>query len=781
MRVHELAKELGVASKDLIAKLAEAGIAVKNHMSTVDQAAIELLRGGLSGAAGATVPGQPEADTKQQVTPEPVASVPEAVQPDVAISKTAGPVVVEQEPVKAQAAQAPVVVPEKIPVNVEAPAKPTPEAKPAVKAAPAAPVPAVAKPAPSVRPSGARPPVAAKPAPAAVKPVAAAPAAVAPAAVASSGPVDKTIRLKGPVLVKDFAEMLNMRPNQLIAELMAMNIFASINQRIDVPVAKKVAEKRGFTVEHEKRTAEHAMVQKKHDETVPDAEDRPDDLKPRYPVVTFMGHVDHGKTSLLDNIRNATVAAGESGGITQHIGAYTIQYEERGITFLDTPGHAAFTAMRARGANLTDIVVLIVAADDGVMPQTLEALQHARAAEVMIMVAINKVDLPGANLDRVKKELQANGLTPEDWGGETIVCPVSAKTGEGVKHLLEMIILQADMLDLKANPKARAEGYVIEARMEPGMGPAANLLVTRGTLHIGDVVLCDRFYGKVRALISDHGVKIKSACPSTPVTCLGLSGVPSAGSSFRVCDDEKRARVIAEAAALKAKTDQLTAPVRRSSLVSLMERIRDNEKIELKAIVKADTQGSVEAITHALQEIKSDKVSLNVVLAGTGNISPNDIMLAAASDAVILGFHVAKEPGIDALMKHHRVDVHLHSIIYELIDHVRDAMRGLLAPEIREIITGHAVIKQIFPVGKVCQVAGCMVTDGVVRANSRIRAKRGTEILYEGSIFSLKHFKDSVAEVRQGQECGIRLEKFNNFAVADVLESYTHEEIAQNL
>jgi translation initiation factor IF-2 len=590
----------------------------------------------------------------------------------------------------------------------------------------------------------------------------------------------KAIRVKGPVIVRELAERLGLKPNQLVAELMGMNILASITQRVDVAIAKTVAERHGFTLDHEKRDHEHKPVQKKPATEEETDEHRPENLLPRPPVVTFLGHVDHGKTSLLDKIRNAAVARGEHGGITQHIGAYTKEIGGKSITFLDTPGHAAFTAMRARGANMTDIAVIIVAADDGVMPQTREAIQHARAANVAIMVAINKIDMLTASPERVKQQLQAEGLSPEDWGGTTICCPVSAITGQGIEHLLEMILLQSEMLELRSNPKRRAKGFVIEARLEPGMGPTANLLVTGGSLKIGDSVQCGPHWGRVRALINDHGIKVNLAGPSTPVKCLGLSGVPEAGAEFKVCANEKIARQQAETVAAQTRGAP-AAPQRKVSLADLFKNTEANKTLELKVIIKTDVQGSIEAITHALKEIKSDKVNLNVILGATGNITVNDVMLASASSAVILGFHVAKEPGVDAVCRREGVEVQLHNIIYELIDQVRDGMAGLLAPELKEKILGRAEVKQVFTIGKSSRVAGCLCIGGSIRPRYKVRVKRGDETLYQGGIATLKRFKDSVGEVKETQDCGIRLDNYGGFEAGDIFEFYEIEEIKQTL
>jgi translation initiation factor IF-2 len=684
MRVHELAKELGLESKALLAQLHELGVDAKSHMSALEDDAVELIREAHGGEA--TAPTEPTTEAE-------------------APAKTAEP----------EATEAPAVTAE-TPAE-EAPAEPEPVAEDEAEA---------------------------------------------------EGEADeKILRIRGGIVVRDFAEMLDVRPNKIIAGLMGMGVFASINDKLDFAVAEKLADSFGYKVEHEKRGDHQAPVAKIDAEDEPE-EDRPEDMQPRPPVVTFLGHVDHGKTSLLDYIRNATVAKGESGGITQHIGAYTVEQNGRKITFLDTPGHAAFTAMRARGANLTDIAVIIIAADD------------AKAAGVAIMVAINKCDLPSANPDRVLQQLQAEELAPEDWGGETICCRVSAETGEGIDHLLEMILLQSEVLELSANPSKRASGFVVESQLEPGMGPTAHLLVTAGTLKVGDPILCGQHSGRVRALINDHGVKVKSAKPSTPVKCLGLSGVPDAGAEFTVLKSDRKAKNAAANAAQALKTSQLEAP-KKASLDDIFSQMAEQETAELKILLKADTQGSVEAIVHSLNDIKSDKISLNIILSNTGNITTNDVMLASASNAVVLGFHVAKESGVDAQAKHEGVEVRLHQVIYELIDQVRAAMIGVLGPRLEEAARGQAQVRQVFEVGKNNRVAGCLVLKGTINAKHRIRVKRLDEVLYEGTILSLKHFQDSVAEVREAQECGLRLNHFDDYAEGDILESYEIEELEQTL
>ncbi len=588
---------------------------------------------------------------------------------------------------------------------------------------------------------------------------------------------EKIIRFRGGIVVRDLAELLGVRPPQIISELMALKVLAGINAKLDFDVAEKIVEKFGFKAEHEKRGEGVVPQVAEEDEQ---RADRPEDMLPRPPVVTFLGHVDHGKTSLLDHIRKTTVTAGESGGITQHIGAYTVDVNGKQITFLDTPGHAAFTAMRARGANLTDIAVIIIAADDGIMPQTKEAISHAKAAGVELMVAINKCDLPAANPDRVLQQLQAEGLAPEDWGGETICCQVSAETGEGMDHLLDMLLIQSEMLELTSNPDKRATGFVIESQLEPGMGPTAHLLVTAGTLKIGDPILCGSFSGRVRALVNDHGLKVKSAKPSTPIKCLGLSGVPDAGAEFMVMKNDRKAKAAALEAAQELKRNSLEVP-QKVSLDNLFDQLSLQDNPELKIMIKADTRGSVEAIVHSLQELKSDKIELNILVSNTGNITTNDVMLASASNAVILGFHVAKENGVNAAAKHEGVEIRLHQIIYELIDQVKAAMLGILGPRLEEVVRGKSQIRQLFEVGKNSKIAGCLVLKGTLNVKHRIRVKRKDEVIYEGNLVSLKHFQDSVKEVREAQECGVQLDNFGAFIEGDVLESYEIEEHKQTL
>jgi translation initiation factor IF-2 len=590
----------------------------------------------------------------------------------------------------------------------------------------------------------------------------------------------KIIHIKPPIIVKELASQLGLKPHQLIAELMALNIFANINQTIEPDIATQICQKHGFVFEMERRE-KGGGVHKVEQVVVappPPVIEKEEELKVRGPIITFMGHVDHGKTSLMDAIRKTRVAAGEAGGITQHIGAYTVDYKGTRITFLDTPGHAAFTAMRARGAHVTDIVVLVVAADDGLMPQTIEAINHAKAApHVKIVVAINKIDLPSANIDRVKKQLQERELSPEDWGGETIVCEVSATKGTGIDHLLEMMALQAEVMELKASPTATPRGTVIEAQVEAGRGPTATVIVQMGTLKIGDPFICGDYAGKVKSLIDDHGKPIKEAGPSTPVKVLGFSGLPQAGDEFLVMESERSAKTLSEERLLGRRADKLAAP-QRATLESLLEAA-DGKK-HLRIVLKCDAQGSLEALTGALSQIESKKVDLEIIHAGVGPISESDILLASASNAVVIGFNIKVESMAVGAAKREGVQVKLYSIIYELIDQIKEAMAGLLDPEHRETVIGHAEVKQVFKLSKGI-VAGCLVTDGRIARTARARVLRKRQPVYDGGLSTLRRFQDDVKEVRVGLECGIKLGDFSEYQVGDIIECYVLEAVAQKL
>ena len=598
-------------------------------------------------------------------------------------------------------------------------------------------------------------------------------------------PTGEEIVLRPPIVVRDLAEKLGKKPFQVIADLMEMGIFANVNQTVETEVAQRVAAKHNFRLRVERRkegAGVHAPV--KREESL-EQEDRPEQLKPRAPVVTIMGHVDHGKTTLLDVIRKSNVAAGEAGGITQHIGAYTISVphperpgELQQITFLDTPGHAAFSAMRARGANVTDIVVLVVAANDGVMPQTLEALSHAQAAKVPIIVAVNKCDHPNANPLRVRQQLQEHGVVPDDWGGDNIFVDCSALTRQGVDKLLGAIVLQAELLELKANPDRPARGNVIESGLDPG-GPTATVLVRAGTLRVGDMMVCGEYYGRVRALINEENKRLKEAGPSVAVKVLGLNGVPEAGIAFQVVESERVAREICEQRREAAKNREPEARPART-LEGLFKQLANEEAKVLRLIIKADTQGSVEAIVDALKKIQSDKVSLEILHSAVGPVSETDVVLAHASKAVILGFHTRVDSNAAEQAKRDGVQIKLYAIIYELIDQVKEAMAGLLEPEIKEVVVGSAEVRKIFELSKGGKVAGCVVSYGRI-ARGKVRVVRRRHAIYEGLILTLRRFQDEVHEVRAGMECGIRLDGFDDFEVGDQIECYTLEKVPQKL
>jgi translation initiation factor IF-2 len=593
------------------------------------------------------------------------------------------------------------------------------------------------------------------------------------------------ITLKPPIIVRDLAEQLKKKPFQLIADLMQLNVFASVNQAIDESVAQRLCAKYGFRFEVEKRERGGGVVHAPVKKVELDVDDKIEELEPRAPVVTIMGHVDHGKTTLLDVIRKSNVAAGEAGGITQHIGAYTISIphperpdELQQITFLDTPGHAAFSSMRARGANVTDIVILVVAANDGVMPQTLEALSHAQAAKVPIIVAVNKCDHPNANPMRVRQQLQDKGLVPDDWGGDTIFVDVSALTKQGVDRLLEMIVLQAELLELKANPNRRAKGNVIESGLEPG-GPTATVLVRKGTLRVGDIVICGQYWGRVRALISEEGKRTKEAGPSVAVKLLGLNGVPEAGLEFSAVDNDKNARLLGEQRAAAARDlDKERRP--KVTLENLFDTLASESSKVLKVVVKADTQGSVEAIVDALKKVGTEKVSLEIIHSAVGTITESDVLLASASEAIILGFHTRIDNGVADVAKREGVQIKLYAIIYELIDQVKEAMAGLLDPLVREVVVGSAEVRKVFTLSKGGNVAGCVITSGrIVKGKVRVMRRKG--LIFEGVTQSLRRFQDEVNEVRAGMECGIRLDGFDDFQPGDAIESYTLEKVPQKL
>ncbi|MFH1858357.1 MAG: translation initiation factor IF-2, partial [Candidatus Omnitrophota bacterium] len=728
----ELAKTLGLSSKALIDKLRQMKVDVQSHMSVVPEEAVRHLK---------------EETKKKSVFPK----------------------VAEKEPV--EKAAVPKKKPKELAVKVE---KPILKAEKAVKAL-EKPVVKHEVPKPQV------PPPAAKPVPPAAKPVPPRPVGVVPKVpeapqeiqVPSKPKTFRTVQLRYPVTVKELSVKIGVKSNELIKALIQRKIFATINQALDESVVMSLAEEFGILPEKLPTTEETLLFEHDAGEKA--------NLQPRAPIVTLMGHVDHGKTSLLDAIRETHVAAGEAGAITQHIGAYEVALGKGRVTFLDTPGHEAFTAMRARGANVTDIVVLVVAADDGVMPQTLEAIDHARAADVPIVVAINKCDLPTANMDRVKQQLTEKELVSEEWGGKTIMVPVSAKTQEGIPNLLEMLLLEAELLELKANLSKRAKGVVVESELSKGKGPIATVLIQDGILRIGDVVVCGLHYGKVRAMLNDKGQRVHEALPSQPVEILGLSGVPEAGDRFYAVQDEKLAKQI-----ISERQEQRplkSGAHRHLTLEDLHNMIQEGKIKEVKFILKADVQGSLEALKSEISKIDSEGIRLVTIHEGLGDINESDIMLAAASDALVLGFHVGELPRAEAVAREEEVEVKQYNIIYEAVSEIKLAIEGLLEPVTREVFLGRAEVKQVFKITKVGNIAGCLSVKGrLVRAgNPMIRVVRNKETVFEGKLAALKRFKDDVKEVTEGQECGISIEGFKDFQAGDWIEFYQVEKVAQKL
>ncbi len=704
VRVHELAKELDLASDELLEVLKKEGIDVTSHLSGIDSDIAELVREQIMEQRAAKV--------------KKAAKRPEAVPPIVADDEEEAEVVAELPP-KLRASVKPPrpVKPVAVSEHIEKPKRKEPPPPPSADS--------------------------------------------------------KEISLKSPITVKSLAEAMQLRPNALIQELMSQGVFATINESLEGPTVEQLCAKHGFTYVVEKRikaggTGEGTQVNPE-DIVFEDAE-----VSARPPVVAFLGHVDHGKTSLLDRIRSSDIVSGEAGGITQHIGASQIEWNNHKITFIDTPGHEAFTSMRARGANTTDIVVLVVAADDGFMPQTVEALNHARAAKVPIIVAANKMDLPGANVDKIFLHMQQNGLTAEDWGGDVGVIQVSAATGDGIQHLLERIVLETEMLELKANPELPVRAVVLESQLEQGHGPTVSILVKNGSISVGDIIICGPHQGKVKALIDSQSKRVKKAGPSEAVKVVGLSGLPECGMVLVGCKDDKQARKLAENREDQARQDQLQS-TRRASLDDLFRQIEEENRKDLNVIVKADVQGTSEAVVQSLKKLDCDKIHTDVVHAGVGAVTENDVLLAAASDAIIVGFHVRVNPGVNKLAKDEGVEIRLYSIIYELIEQVRSAMEGMLEPELREVPLGQAEILKIFDLSR-GKVIGCRCLKGNIRVGKNARVLRDKEIIYNGVIQSLRRFTDDVREVDAGLECGIRLDNFMDFEPGDIVQCYDYIE-----
>lgn len=685
MRVYALAREMGMSSKELLARLEEMGIEVSSHSSSLSDEEVEKVKGKLGQEKAAPPPEKEEAPEPKKETKE---------KPPPAEPEEAG----EEEPRE-----------EKKPEAV-------------------------------------------------------------------------TLVVRFPVTVRQLADRIGQRPNVLIKKLLALGVFATLNQFLDEETAGIVAAEYGYEIKAYAPPREARREAEVAEEEHPAMGEKEEDLRPRSPVVTLMGHIDHGKTSILDALRRSRIVSGEAGGITQHIGAYRLETEHGSVVFLDTPGHAAFTTMRARGARLTDIVVLVVAADEGIMPQTLEAIDHARAAEVPIIVALNKADKAASNPTRVRRQLAENELVPEEMGGEIICAEVSAVTKAGLKHLVEMILLQAEIMELKANPGARARGVVVEARLTPERGPVATILVKNGTLKRGDSVICGLHAGKIKGMFDDLGKPVKEAGPSVPVEVIGLSGVPEAGTILRVVEDDSEAREISQKLQEERK-NQNWQDSKKVRLEDFFQKISEDETGELAIVLKGDAQGSVEAVKMSLEEIigEEDEVKLKIIHSGVGSVTESDVMLAAASGAIIIGFQVSADGKIKQMAEAEGVDIRLYKVIYEAVDEVKQALEGLLEPKLEETVFGHARIKEIFKISKLGMVAGSVVEKGRVKRGQKVKIIREGEVVADDVITSLKRYKESVEEVDAGKECGISLGNFKDFQVGDVLECYQVEKVPQKL
>ncbi|MCZ6673907.1 MAG: translation initiation factor IF-2 [Verrucomicrobia bacterium] len=789
VRIHEISKQTGIASKEIVELLKERGYAVSTASSGIDPISAESL---IEELTKDKEPVAEEASAPEPEAPAPVEEPKEAPThpappPLSAFVRSKADIdrekeekrLEEEEKRKSAATPAPAAPPPPPPLVKAAPAVPptlpTGNA-PKPPSVPAAPAP-VSPSTPISNAPGAPPPLAgrapATPGISAPPPV---PVAVTDQSESSEVPADgdvKMVTVKPPIVVKEFALLIGLKPFRLISELMEMGIFSSMNQFIDEEVAVKLAERHGFLLEVKHRGEEKPPAPKKEEVKV----DESQFLEPRPPVVCILGHVDHGKTTLLDYIRKTDVVAGEFGGITQHIGAYQVEHGDNKITFLDTPGHAAFSKMRERGAHVTDLAILVVAADDGFMPQTDEALKFAEQSGDPIIVAINKIDSKGANLDRVKTQMQERNITPEDWGGETIAVALSALKGENVEELLEMINLQAEVMELKASPKGAAAGTVIESQMEVGRGPTATVIVQKGTLKVGDAVICGTSYAKVRAMIDENGQTVKQATPSTPVRIVGWSDTPDSGSEFEVVKNEKAAKRMAEERRIEHQRESNVVEdeeVKPATIETLFEAIEQTRKKVLKVVVKCDVYGSVEAVVDILEAIESPKVDLEVISAEVGGITKQDVDLASTSDATVIGFNVRLESGVAPIAKHAGVKIMQFNIIYEMVDQVMEVMADKLDPELVEKKMGTAEVRQLFPVGRT-MVAGCFVSDGRIARDAKARVLRNGESIFDSKVSMLKRFKDDVTEVRTGYECGVQLTDFGSFQEGDVIECYEIE------
>ena len=709
-RVYELAKELGMSSRDVLAALSALGVVAKSHSSTVDDDIISKLKE--AAEKGTLTQMQPDRQTRQARPARPPAR-PAAERPSA--ERTAPP---------------PQPAPQRAPKSVPAPA---PAAQPVAPAS---------QPAAAEAPAGAEPPE----------------------------PPARALSVQRGISVQELAAKLGVSPAEIVKKLFTLGEMVTVTQSLSDEAVDLIASDYGYQAQ--------VVSPGDEEEEAPVDDDRPEDLTPRPPVITVMGHVDHGKTKLLDSIRQTDVVAGEAGGITQHIGAYQTVKNGRKITFIDTPGHEAFTQMRARGASATDIAVLVVAADDGVKPQTVEAISHAKAAEVPIVVAVNKVDKPEADPTKVRQQVSEHALVPEEWGGDTIFVDVSAKTGQNIDQLLDMLLLVADIQELKANPKAPARGVALEAHLDKGRGPVATVLVQRGTLRVGDAIVCGGAWARVRAMLDEHGRVVKDAPPGTPVQVLGFSTVPQAGDSFMTVDDERTARHIAQERLARHRAAELVSQ-KRVTLEELFAQAGEGEITELNVILKADVQGSLEAIEDALNKMQVGDVRVRVLHKAVGAISENDVSLAQASGAVVIGFNVRPDPGARALAEKEIVDIRTYQIIYKLVEDVEAALKGLLKPEFEERVLGRAVVRATFKVPKIGLIAGCYVEEGTITRGAKARLLRDGVVLADSQISSLKRFKDDAREVQQGYECGIGIDNFQDIKEGDVLEAYETREIVR--
>jgi translation initiation factor IF-2 len=750
-RVHEVAKELGLSSKEVLAHLEKIGEPVKSHASTIDEALAERVKAELSdGAAPAKAARKPQKkEPKARADPAKPAAQPSAKPAAQPAPTKAGPTPAKPAPAKPKKA-----APAKEPAR-PSPVEPAPEpAKPAAQPP--------AKPAARAKPEPEQASAAAEPTP-----------AEKPAQPAEAPSEAEAVRVHRGITVQEFASKLDRSPAEIVKILLGLGEMVTVTQSMSDEAVLLVADELAVPVEIVD------PLEEEFEEMVAEADEDEGQLAPRPPVVTVMGHVDHGKTSILDAIRRTNVVAGEAGGITQHIGAYQVRVDSRNITFIDTPGHEAFTAMRARGAQVTDIAVLVVAADDGVMPQTLEAIDHARAAGVPIVVAVNKVDKPEADPTRVRQQLSDHGLLPEEWGGETIFVDVSAKQRVNLDDLLENILLMADVnLDLKANPDASARGHVIEAHLDKGRGPVATLLVKRGTLVQGDALLAGVAWGRVRAMLDENGNRVEEAHPGQPVQVLGWQAVPDAGDEFRALNDEKEARRVATERDQHRRAAELVAQ-RKVSLEQLLAATAEGEVPTLNIVLKADTAGSVEALEDQLTKLDQSLVSLNVIRRGVGAVTENDVTLAQASEAIVIGFNVVPTGQARQLADEGGVDVRTYRVIYQAVEDIEKAAKGLLGPERREVPVGQAEVRATFRVPRVGVVAGCYVTEGSIHRNSRVRLVRDGTVVYETSISSLRRFKEDVRDVATGYECGIALEGYQDIKEGDIIQAFEVQEVAR--